>query len=57
MLSDEARQLRRVLDTLDATPAEREDRIAALREQIDAGTYDRGILQIATRLVEDGHVG
>ncbi len=56
MLSEEARQLRRVLDALDATPDERADRIAALREQIDAGTYDRGILQIATRLVEDGNL-
>ena len=53
-LSDEAQQLRRVLDSMVDLPEVREQRIAFLRQQIDAGTYDRGIDEVAQRLIEEG---
>lgn len=53
-LSDEAVQLRRVLDSIAEHPELREQRIAELRAQIDSGTYDRGFTQVASRLLEEG---
>jgi len=53
-LSEEGLQLQRVLDAMAEVPDVREARIAALRQQIEDGTYDRGITQIAQRLIEGG---
>lgn len=53
-LSDEALALRRVLQSLGDQPEVREQRIAALKQQIADGTYDRGLGAVAARLVEDG---
>jgi flagellar biosynthesis anti-sigma factor FlgM len=53
-LSDEAQQLRRVLASISELPDVREQRVAFLREQIENGTYDRGIAEVAARMVEDG---
>lgn len=53
-LSDEALQLRRVLDSIAEHPELREERIAELRTQIEGGTYDRGFTQVASRLLDEG---
>ena len=53
-LSDEPVPLRRVLDSIAEHPELREERIAELRSQIDAGTYDRGFTQVANRLLDEG---
>ena len=53
-ISDEAVQLRKVLESIDDQPELREQRVAQLREQIASGTYDRGFVEIAARLVEEG---
>jgi flagellar biosynthesis anti-sigma factor FlgM len=55
-ISDEAVQLRKVLESIGDQPELREQRVAQLREQIASGTYDRGFTEIATRLVEEGLV-
>lgn len=55
-LSDEAVQLRRVLDQIGDQPELRDQRIAELREQIASGTYDRGFTEVASRLVDEGLV-
>jgi flagellar biosynthesis anti-sigma factor FlgM len=53
-ISDEAVQLRKVLESIGDEPELREQRVAQLRDQIASGTYDRGFTEIATRLVEEG---
>jgi flagellar biosynthesis anti-sigma factor FlgM len=53
-ISDEAVQLRKVLESIGDQPELREQRVAQLREQIASGTYDRGFTEIANRLVEEG---
>ncbi len=53
-LSPEGLQLQRVLDAMGQIPDVREARIEALRQQIADGTYDRGITEIAQRLIEGG---
>ena len=53
-LSPEGLQLQRVLDAMGQVPDVREARVAALRQQIADGTYDRGIAEVAQRLVEHG---
>lgn len=55
-LSDEGRQLRRVLDAMAQLPEVRAQRVAFLQQQIADGTYDRGITAVARRLVEEGFV-
>jgi flagellar biosynthesis anti-sigma factor FlgM len=54
MLSEEALQLQRVLESIAGQPAEREQRIEALRAQIADGTYDRDLDTVARRMVQDG---
>lgn len=53
-LSSEGLQLQRVLDSLAQVPDVREERVAALRQQIADGTYDRGLDEVAARIVENG---
>ena len=53
-LSPEGLQLQRVLDAMGQVPEVREDRIAALRQQIEDGTYDRGVAEVARRIVQHG---
>lgn len=53
-LSPEGQQLQRVLDAMGQVPDVREERVAALRQQIADGTYDRGIDAVAKRIVENG---
>src|SRR5437868_5085632 len=53
-ISDEAVQLRKVLESIGDQPELREQRIAELREQISSGTYDRGLTEVASRLIEEG---
>ena|SRR6185503_3820255 len=53
-LSPEGLQLQRVLDAMSQLPDVREARIAALQQQIADGTYDRGITEVAQRLIEGG---
>lgn len=53
-LSPEGLQLQRVLDAMGQIPDVREARIAALQQQIADGTYDRGITEVAQRLIEGG---
>lgn len=53
-LSPEGLQLQRVLDAMGEVPDVREERVAALRQQIADGTYDRGLTEVATRIVENG---
>ena len=53
-ISDEAVQLRKVLESIGDQPELREQRIAELRSQIANGTYDRGLTEVANRLIEEG---
>jgi flagellar biosynthesis anti-sigma factor FlgM len=53
-LSPEGLQLQRVLDAMKQLPDVRAERVAALQQQIADGTYDRGITEVAQRLVESG---
>ena len=53
-LSPEGLQLQRVLDAMKQLPDVRAERVAVLQQQIADGTYDRGITEVAQRLVESG---
>ena len=53
-ISDEAVQLRKVLESIGDQPELREQRIAQLRDQIASGTYDRGLTEVASRLIDEG---
>jgi negative regulator of flagellin synthesis FlgM len=53
-ISDEAQQLRRVLDAVNELPDLREARIAQLRQQLAQGRYGVDAAAIAERLVDEG---
>ena len=53
-ISDEAQQLRRVLDAVSELPDLREARIAHIREQLAQGQYGVDVAAIAERLVDEG---
>ena len=55
-ISDEAQQLRRVLDAVNELPDLREARIAHLRQQLAQGQYGLDAAAIAERLVDEGLV-
>ena len=53
-ISDEAQQLRRVLDAVSELPDLREARIAHIREQLAQDQYGVDVAAIAERLVDEG---
>jgi negative regulator of flagellin synthesis FlgM len=53
-ISEQAQQLRRVLDAAVSASDVREDRVEFIRRQLDAGTYTVDVGAIATRLVDEG---
>ena len=53
-ISNEAQQLRRVLDAVKELPDLREARIAQLRQQLAQGQYSLDVAAIAERLVDEG---
>ncbi len=55
-ISNEAQQLRRVLDAVNELPDLREARIAYLRQQLAQGQYGLDVAAIAERLVDEGLV-
>jgi flagellar biosynthesis anti-sigma factor FlgM len=55
-ISNEAQQLRRVLDAVNELPDLREARIAHLRQQLAQGQYGLDVAAIAERLVDEGLV-
>ncbi len=55
-ISDEAQQLRRVLEAVNELPEVREARIAELRRQLAQGQYGVDVAAIAERLVDEGLV-
>ncbi len=55
-ISNEAQQLRRVLDAVEELPDLREARIAQLRQQLAQGQYSVDVAAIAERLVDEGLV-
>ena len=53
-VSGRAQQLRRVMDTMPEVTEIREERVAALQAQIEAGSYEVDATGVAKRLLDDG---
>jgi negative regulator of flagellin synthesis FlgM len=52
-LSGALGQVQRLMDQLDQTPDVRSERVAALRQQVQQGTYQPSAEQIANALISD----
>lgn len=52
-LSGELGQVQRLMDQLDQTPDVRSERVAALRQQVQQGTYQPSTDQIANAMIFD----
>jgi flagellar biosynthesis anti-sigma factor FlgM len=53
-ISERARELGRALEAVEASPADREMRIKALRAAIQNGTYKLDAGEVARRLLDNG---
>lgn len=54
VISDAAKRIQEVRSQLDAVPDVDEGKVARLRKEIEAGTYQRGADEIAGKMIREG---
>ena len=54
VISDAAKRIQEVRSQLDAVPDVDEEKVAQLRKEIEAGTYQRGADEIAGKMIREG---
>ena len=54
MISDAAKRIQEVRSQLDAVPDVNEEKVAQLRKEIEAGTYQRSADEIADKMIREG---
>ena len=54
VISDAAKQIQEVRSRLDAVPDVDEVKVAQLRKEIEAGTYQRSADEIASKMIKEG---
>jgi negative regulator of flagellin synthesis FlgM len=54
VISDAAKRIQEVRSQLDAVPDVDEEKVAQLRKEIEAGTYQRGADEIAAKMIKEG---
>ena len=54
VISDAAKRVQEARRQLDAIPDVDEDKVAQLRKEIEAGTYQRGADEIAGKMIREG---
>jgi len=52
-LSSRAKDLQRAVEIVRATPEVRADKVAALKEKVDSGTYEVDSKQVASKMIVD----
>jgi len=54
VISDAAKRIQEVRSQLDAVPDVDEEKVAQLKKEIEAGTYQRGADEIAGKMIREG---
>ena len=54
VISDAAKRIQEVRSQLDAVPDVNEEKVAQLRKEIEAGTYQRSADEIAGKMIREG---
>ena len=54
VISDAAKRIQEVRSQLDAVPDVNEEKVAQLRKEIEAGTYQRNADEIADKMIREG---
>ena len=54
VISDAAKRIQEVRSQLDAVPDVNEEKVAQLRKEIEAGTYQRSADEIADKMIREG---
>ena len=54
MISDAAKRIQEVRSQLDTVPDVDEEKVAQLRKEIEAGTYQRSADEIAGKMIREG---